>query len=65
MAKIGNETKLVLKLAKERADVKEHLMPTSVRGNSELTEAWVHGFMTGQQQYDKNLDSIVLELLEG
>ncbi len=62
MARIGNETKLVLKLAKERAEVNARLMPQPYREDEKLREAWFSGCTSGLEIYSTNLDGIISEL---
>lgn len=64
MAKINNETKLVLRLAEARIETDMRMMPNSYRDEEKLEEAWVSGYTSGQEQYSRNLKIIVLELQE-
>ena len=67
MAKIGNETKLVLKLAKERArrSSARGVEPNGFEEDPKLHEAYTMGFGAGQKDYESNLTLIVIELEEG
>ena len=70
MAKIGNETRLVLKLAKERVQNSkrflEELNFRELPGNYPERFTWQSalevGYRTGINEYQKELDGIVLEL---
>lgn len=63
MAKIGNETKLVLKLAAERAKkVPPSNMPRSFLNDEGLKEAWELGTRDGIILVKSTLDTIVFEL---
>ena len=66
MAKLGNETKLVLKLAKERAHrtSPKGLEPLGIEQDPKLHEAYMHGWVAGLNRYGGTLDSIVVELEE-
>ncbi len=64
MAKIGNETKLVLKLAKERAKVNMQALPAGYTGRPDVLEAWTLGARAGISTYMTTLDLIIIELQE-
>lgn len=67
MARIGNETKLVLKLAAEKARRQPALQGVEPHGfpdDPRLHEAYVMGFRAGQADYESTLKYIVVELEE-
>ena len=67
MARIGNETKLVLKLAAEKASRQPSLRGVEPHGFEEdpkLHEAYVMGFRAGQADYKSTIQLIVTELEE-
>ena len=68
MARIGNEAKLILKLAKVKRvgmDYRSSEEPYGFREDSKLHEAYMYGFVQGQERYEGVLDSIVLDIEEG
>ena len=62
MAKIGNEAKLILKLAKERAKPQFHNMPSSYTDDDALKEAYTLGMKEGMRIYSVNLDLIISDI---
>lgn len=67
MARIGNETNLVLKLAKEKMKASKALqrqLEFGARQNSILTwpEAMKLGFYLGVDEYNRTIDRIIAEI---
>jgi len=62
MAKVGNECKLILNLARERKIRESRMEPESFKRNEELHEAYNMGLSEGQRHYEGILDDIVNEL---
>lgn len=62
MARISNETKLILKLAKARKSRTPFNEPHSYKDDQKLHEAYAMGFSEGQGIYEQSLESIVAEL---
>ena len=63
MARIGNETKLILKLAAERKVKSTQAEPHAFR-DDQRHEAYTMGLVEGQRIYEANLQLIVIELEE-
>lgn len=62
MARIGNEARLIIKLARERKVHSSHNEPYAIREDKKLHEAYMMGLVDGQRAYEACLDDIVAEI---